>query len=887
VLLQSCTSFTAINVRPSWSYTHKRDPIVSNTLEEGGNTHHLAEIPSIFKDEVHLLTKPIHLSFDSDDLLIHHQPRHLRTIIPGIGKQHRFLSPFLAKLAPLDILGFSYWSRKMAYQRLPTSRLRSELWRQWMNSTELDATTACWIDEMILRNEPLLKAYWNHRNNGQLFEATRVLDLNNSGIVGAIEVTADVSQRCALLIKIADLYTMGLGKDANQITNRPNCFEDTNNRISIIFNDIGAWPDAPGGVSNCRRDLVDGLSTIRNHVIGESANDFGIPRYQIEKNVQSMKLLPLWGLDGKTAQHGLIDNLLQSQVDEKIQRTEVQRDIVSIFVPLLKDFVKGARTKHPSRANLISASNSMLTMSSYFEEKDYGKTWQSKEVENAWIEAWLCPYDDDPNMLNPSEYFDIERPTMKDFKTALDLYMCYFFIYSVQLPRDPEDCPRVFQSTHHGISSLFGMVLKYRKGTTFGLWDHAILWRESCLNISPAQCLLPIPVQSMLLAGIGLASKLAYLHVDIVLPCTSVYNPIWEAEIGTDGGRIGSEKLFQRKIDPIVNGISSMDSFEPVKSIRSTKPTVVMLSNIQFIKDIKTAVLAADVLVNEYGFKDYQLLVYGAQDRQPAYFIETNNLIQERNLTNNVFLAGFGNPREVLKDAWIFMNSSLSEGLPLAIGEAALSGIPIVATEVGATALVLTDPDDPNTRFGEVVAPNDPTALARAQINLLAMLGQWTKYTGETAPIPTLPIAPTETDVEWISKRMVEQTDARRRLGLLSRDVVLRSFHGKRYLREHEQMYWIQWHHARMRRDTELKAKDFSAYQFGAVPQLRFAGEEKVLRPEREEEVDAAETGMGAMIRWQDFRDMTKEEREERKRSRRRGTVQSRSRAQPTAGTAV
>lgn len=271
-------------MRTSWSYTHKRDPIVSNKVEVGATIHHLIDIPKIFEDEAQLLIKPTHLSFDSDDLLIHHQPRHLRSIIPGLNTQDNFLAPFRAKLASLDILGLSYWSRKVVHQKLPTSRLRSELWRLWMKSTELDATTACWIDEMILREEPLLQSYWNYRNTGRLLEATRALDLNNEGIVGAIEVMTDVSQKCALLIKTADLYTMGLGKDANQITNRPNCYQDTENRISIIFNDIGCWPDAPGGVSNCRRDLVDGLSTIRNHVIGESANVCSVTKSINEEN---------------------------------------------------------------------------------------------------------------------------------------------------------------------------------------------------------------------------------------------------------------------------------------------------------------------------------------------------------------------------------------------------------------------------------------------------------------------------------------------------------------------------------------------------------------------------------------------------------------------------
>lgn len=211
------------------------------------------------------------------------------------------------------------------------------------------------------------------------------------------------------------------------------------------------------------------------------------------------------GLDGKTAYHGLIDNMLQTQVDDKIRDTDVQRDVVAVFVPLLRDFVRDARTKSYSRADLVRYTNVILTMSKYYEHKDYNRTWGSRAVEDAWAEAWLTPYDD-ANVTDPSEHFDIQRPSMIDFRDALGIYLAYFFIFAVRIP---DDCPRVFQSTYHGISSLLSMILKYRRGVTFGIWDHAILWRESCLNISPAQCELSIPVQSMLLAGIRLASRLS------------------------------------------------------------------------------------------------------------------------------------------------------------------------------------------------------------------------------------------------------------------------------------------------------------------------------------------------------------------------------------------
>jgi len=294
-----------------------------------------------------------------------------------------------------------------------------------------------------------------------------------------------------------------------------------------------------------------------------------------------------------------------------------------------------------------------------------------------------------------------------------------------------------------------------------------------------------------------------------------------------------------------------MDSFQPVDEIRTKKPTVVMLSHVQFIKGIKSAIQAADVIVNRYGFKDYQLWVYGSKDRQPSYCAEMVRLIADCKLGDNVVLKGFGKPHEVLKDAWLFMNSSISEGLPLAIGEAALAGVPIVATEVGATALVLTEPEEENTRYGEVVPPNDPTALARAQLRLLSMTGPWTKYTDDGESVE-LPEEISAADVEWLSVRMREKMQYRRKLGMLSRGVVMKCFHGERYLREHEQMYWVQWYLSKMRANPSLNFPSGS-FKFGGQKELHYI-EEKVSSgsddgSSEDDEREAAEK----VLKWQDF----------------------------------
>ncbi|KAK3316768.1 hypothetical protein B0H66DRAFT_305319 [Apodospora peruviana] len=751
----------------TYDYQHRRDPVITTVIREHGTDEEIsAQPPQLFEHEQFLLQRPSDVFFQDDDLLIYHRRRHIRRATKVSGK-------LLSWVSFLNPRVWSYNFQRVVYRQVPTWWLRTELWSHWRKTGNVDAITACWMDELLIRHEPLLGKYWDARNSGQLTTAKKVLDSHIDQIVPMIEIEQDVSEVCLLPIRPSDLYAMGLSKDANQITTRPqDCFKDTNDRISVIFNDVGCWPDSPGGVSNCRRDLVNGHTTIRNHVMAESGNEYGIPRFQVEKNVQSLKMIPLWGLDGRTPNHGVIDNPLETEVDNKIASTNTKRDIAGKFIPLLKLFVKGARSKHISKADMVKYSHVMLDMFKYFEHKDYNKTWNSKQVSAAWVEAWLTPYSDEPDITDPSEWFELQKPSMSDFRSALGIYTSYFFIFSVQTP---EDCPRVFQSTHHGISSLFGMLLKYRRGATFGIWDHAILWRECCLNISPAQSTLPLPVQSMLLAGMGLAMRLAYMHADVVLPCTPLFNPVWEGDLGTDEGRLGHVKTFTRKV--------------------------------QFIKDIRTAIRAADVIVNQYGFKDYQLLVYGAQDREPEYAIDMAKLIESCGLANNVVLKGFGKPQEILKDAWLFMNSSLSEGLPLAVAEAALAGVPIVATAVGATSLVLTDPDDPALCYGEVVPPNDPTGLARAQISMLAMAGPWAEFAGDDRVV--LPDVLTSKDVQELSKRMHEKTEARRHLGMLTRQVVLRGFHGERYLREHEQMYWIQWHLAAMRKGG------------GALPGLR------------------------------------------------------------------
>lgn len=68
-------------------------------------------------------------------------------------------------------------------------------------------------------------------------------------------------------------------------------------------------------------------------------------------------------------------------------------------------------------------------MFDYFEQKDF-KTWSSGEVGNAWVRACFTQYNG-PNIFDATEYFEMEKPSLAAFRTALAIYISYFFIFSV------------------------------------------------------------------------------------------------------------------------------------------------------------------------------------------------------------------------------------------------------------------------------------------------------------------------------------------------------------------------------------------------------------------------------------------------------------------------
>ncbi|PYI19709.1 glycosyl transferase [Aspergillus violaceofuscus CBS 115571] len=738
-----------------WLYDHKFHPTIFTTL----NGQKIQTPPMIEHDYLAVLAKPRYTSFVHDNPLLY-----------------------------CDSLSSSILTRffGLTTKRFPvsTSRARSLIWKAWKDRVDFDGIIVRWMDERLLRRDKTLAPYWRSRDRGDLASAKKYLDLRADTITASADLDDNISSWTPLAVKISDLFNFGPGGDAVVNTRSKDFGSDTEKSLHVMAADNGTWPNEGGGVSACRRDMINSLRTIKWHMICESANDFGVPKHQTEQNILSLKVVPLWGLDFLTPTHGLFKNKLDSEVENVTSASEM--DIKMNFIPILTALVKGARAIHLSKADIQQATRALVNLNTYFQDsRHWTQIWDSEIVKESWRDLWLTQ--EMPNATPSSEWYDTELPTLASLDIALELWYRYLFIFSIPIP---EKIPNVFQASHHSVSASYGVVCKIKRNCTLQIWDHAISWRETNLCLSSALCKLSPFVRNALLGLMRVTSVLTLHHADIILPCADFFNPGWEVEIGTCQGTIEHRNVFRRKVDPVVNGITDMQKFAPVKEIKSQRPTVTMLSHVWYAKDIKTALLAADIIINQWKFDDYHLDIYGAIDKAPTYSTECQEIIASKGLRGRVTLRGTADPMKVLENTWLFLNSSLSEGLPLALGEAALTGAPVVCTDVGASLRVLSDPDD-FSRFSAVVAPNDALALARAQITMLGLLGEWSKFADDTEAPPVLTSAPTPEDVAKITRRMYDKSEHRRKLGMMTRKIVQKSFSGDRYLREHEQMLWI------------------------------------------------------------------------------------------------
>jgi polysaccharide biosynthesis protein PelF len=144
------------------------------------------------------------------------------------------------------------------------------------------------------------------------------------------------------------------------------------------------------------------------------------------------------------------------------------------------------------------------------------------------------------------------------------------------------------------------------------------------------------------------------------------------------------------------------------------------LGRIVPIKDIKTLLFTARRVCD--ALPDAHFLIAGPSDEDPEYFQECLELSGQLELQHRVEFTGPVNRGDFLPQLDLMILTSVSEGLPFVLIESLASGVPVVSTDVGACAEILSGrPADspPIGPCGLVAEVSGTEELAAACIRLL------------------------------------------------------------------------------------------------------------------------------------------------------------------------
>ncbi len=175
-----------------------------------------------------------------------------------------------------------------------------------------------------------------------------------------------------------------------------------------------------------------------------------------------------------------------------------------------------------------------------------------------------------------------------------------------------------------------------------------------------------------------------------------------------------------KKMRVILHGINP-DQYPNIIRDRKSGPfTVAFVGRIVPIKDIKTFIRACRIVKEQ--FPDTRFYLLGPTEEDPVYFEECKNLVTQFDMASSITFFGKVNLKDYLTTIDLLVLTSLSEAQPLVILEAGSSGIPFVATHVGACHQLCYGRADekPSLGQGGIVTPlANPEETAQAIIRFM------------------------------------------------------------------------------------------------------------------------------------------------------------------------
>jgi glycosyltransferase involved in cell wall biosynthesis len=279
----------------------------------------------------------------------------------------------------------------------------------------------------------------------------------------------------------------------------------------------------------------------------------------------------------------------------------------------------------------------------------------------------------------------------------------------------------VYHAVATGYAGLVGAYARHVTGRPYVVTEHGIYTNERRIELGVARWIFDsgaggfaVGVKFPELRGLWLDgfvgfSQVAYGAADVI---TTQYRANQDYQ-RADGAP-------QDKLRIIPNGIDVNLYASVVKSDEARPLTVLMIGRIVPIKDIRTFIVAVSML--KQIVPEAVTILIGPEDEDPAYAAGCRALVAQLGIEDNVkFLGRVPDVKTYLGRADVIALSSISEAQPIALLEAAATGLPAVTTDVGSCREIIEGfADDPVQGRGGFVVPScNPKAMAEALAAIL------------------------------------------------------------------------------------------------------------------------------------------------------------------------
>lgn len=318
----------------------------------------------------------------------------------------------------------------------------------------------------------------------------------------------------------------------------------------------------------------------------------------------------------------------------------------------------------------------------------------------------------------------------------VDYFWTYRTIYQplIELAKIATHLPkaRIFHSISTGYAGFLGAMAHAVTGVPYLLTEHGIYTKERKIDLALANWIsnktdaLDISMHT----GMDLIRRI-WINFFIQLG-KSAYQEAFAITALFEGNRERqiSDGAPREKTRVIVNGIKTERFVDSYAQRPDTPPHVVALvGRVVSIKDVKTFIRTIRGALSLY--PDLEGWVVGPREEDPDYVRECQSLVRSLGLQDHIKFTGNQDVPKIMPRIGVMMLTSISEAQPLVLLEAMCSGIPCVATNVGACSEILygAPSESPNLgHCGEVISIANPAQGVRVIDFLLKDAERWRRY---------------------------------------------------------------------------------------------------------------------------------------------------------------